>query len=213
MKITLYQDKYFYYIRKPAGIASTFGKSESFLDVLLQSKQQNIVNMFSWQKEFFGKEEEYWLLNRLDNDTSWLLYFAKTPLFKAKYKQAQSEWKIKKYYVAEVYWKFSPEKQNIDYPIWHHKFSSDRMVVIKETKLSDKIKWKLHEVETKTSLLCYDENKNTSILKISIEKWIRHQIRTHLSSIWYPIIWEKIYINKSKSNRLELYSVWLFFDF
>lgn len=208
--IIYYQDKYFYYFRKPAGIPSTFGKQKCFLDFLLESQNTEIQNILSRQKELFSKEDEYWLVNRLDNDTTGLLYFAKTPLIKQKYKQAQSEWKIQKYYIADVYGKYSPETQKISSPIWHHKFSSDRMVVILDPIQTDKIKWKkVHYVETHIEKLYYDEKLNITTLLVKISKWIRHQIRSHLSSIGFPIVWEKIYIKNKKLEKLQLFSIGL----
>lgn len=210
MQITYYQDKYFYYFRKPAGVASTFGLKKSFLDILLESQDLNIKAIMTWQKEMFDKNEEFWLLNRLDNNTSGLLYFAKTPLFKTKYKSVQQNLNIQKYYIADVYWKYLPESQKISYPIWHHKNSNDRMVVILDTKQTTKIKWnKINYVDTYIEKLYYDQENNISTLLVSISKWIRHQIRAHLSSIWYPVIWEKIYVKTKKHGHLHLYSIWM----
>jgi 23S rRNA-/tRNA-specific pseudouridylate synthase len=48
-------------------------------------------------------------------------------------------------------------------------------------------------------------------LLVTISKWIRHQIRAHLSSIWFPIVWEKIYIKKAWSEKLQLFSIWMKF--
>ena len=213
MHIIHYQDDYFYYFWKPAWIPTAFGKQKCFIDRLLESKDKEIMNIISWQKGMFTKNEEYWLVNRLDNDTSWLLYFAKTPLVKQKYKQAQKEWSVEKYYIADVYGKYLPESQKISIPIWHHKFSPDRMVVFSSkmwtNKTNKKIKWKYHKVDTYIKKLYYDKNLNITTLLVTISRWIRHQIRLHLSSIWYPIVWEKLYIkNKSKYN-LHLYSIGL----
>ena len=55
----------------------------------------------------------------------------------------------------------------------------------------------------------YDDVENISIVMLKIHKWIRHQIRVHLSSIWYPICWDELYC-KSKSQKfekLQLFSV------
>ena len=213
MKIKHYQDKYFYYFWKPEGVPSTFGKQKCFIDELLESTDKDTIAIMSWQQQIFSDNDEYGLVNRLDNDTSWLLYFAKTPLVKQQYKQAQSEWKIQKYYIADVYGNYSPESQKISSPIWHHKFSNDRMVVISDKMTTDennkKFKWKLHHVDTYIEKLYYDEKLNTTTLLVKISKWIRHQIRSHLSSIWYPIVWEKIYIKKKQIDKLHLFSIWL----
>jgi 23S rRNA-/tRNA-specific pseudouridylate synthase len=181
----------------------------------LESTDKNIIAIMSWQQEMFTREEEYWLVNRLDNDTRGLLYFAKTPSIKQRYKQAQAEGWIQKYYIADVYGKYTLETQKISSPIWHHKFSNDRMVVISDKVPTDKIsqkldkiiKWKLHYVNTYVEKLYYNEELNVTTLLVNISKWIRHQIRSHLSSIWFPIIWEKIYIKKKQVDNLHLFSV------
>ena len=210
MKLNRYEDKYFYYFRKPCGIPSTYGKEKCFLDYLIQSDDKDIKAIVESQKEYFSEQEEYGLVNRLDNDTTWLLYLAKTPLFKEKYKQAQKDWKIEKYYVADVYGKFTENEKIISYPITHHKFSTDRMVVIFNTKQTGKIDTKrIQNAKTFVQFLYYDEKENTSTLLETISKWVRHQIRAHLSSIWFPIVWEKIYINTPSKDILHLYSIWL----
>jgi len=213
MKLNRYEDKYFYYFRKPCGIPSTYGNEKCFLDYLIVSDDKNIQAIMLWQREFFSKQDEYGLVNRLDNDTTWLLYIAKTPLFKEKYKQAQKDWKIEKYYVADVYGKFPENEKFISYPITHHKFSSDRMVVISDTKQTGKIDTKrIQNAKTFVQFLYYDEKTNTSTLLVTISKWVRHQIRAHLSSIWFPIVWEKIYIKKPSNEDLHLYSIWVKID-
>lgn len=213
MKINRYEDRYFYYFRKPCGIPSTYGNQKCFLDYLNESDDKTIKSIMAWQREFFSEQDEYGLVNRLDNDTTWLLYMAKTPLFKQKFKQLQSEWKVKKYYVADVYGEMKNNEQKISYPITHHKFSSDRMVVFFDTKQTGKIdQKKLKNVQTDVKLLYYDPEKNISTLLVKISKWARHQIRAHLSSIWYPIVWEKIYIKHPSKENLHLYSIWLQID-
>ena len=213
MKINRYEDKYFYYFWKPYGIPSTFGQQKSFLDYLIESDNKNIQAIIARQREFFSEQDEYGLVNRLDNDTTWLLYMAKTPLFKDKYKQAQVDWKVEKYYVADVYGKFPENEKIISYPITHHKFSSDRMVVILDTEQTGKIDTKrIQKAITHVQVLYYDEVLNQTTLLVNISKWVRHQIRAHLSSVWFPIVWEKIYIKKPSNEKLHLYSIWVKLD-
>jgi len=210
MKLNRYEDKYFYYFRKPCGIPSTYGKEKCFLDYLIESDDKDIKEILRSQKEYFSQQDEYGLVNRLDNDTTGLLYFAKNPLFKQEYKQAQKDWKIEKYYIADVYWKFTENEKFISYPITHHKFSTDRMVVLLDTKQTGKIDIKkIQNAKTYVHFLYYDEKTNISTLLVTISKWVRHQIRAHLSSIWFPIVWEKIYIKKPSDENLHLYSVWI----
>ena len=211
-----YQDKNFYYFWKPAGLASSRWKSVSFLDLMcdenLDGDVRDIVNS---QLEFFWKEKEFWLLNRLDWPTTWLLYFAKNPRVYSKFRELQKEWKVDKFYVAEVYGNIQDwvnENWNlINFPIMHHRYNDDRMVVIHSEEDKNKWKWNMHNVETEICEYEYDEKWNRSVVLIKIHKWIRHQIRAHLSTIWYPICWDKIYC-KSKNqdfDKLQLFSVWM----
>jgi 23S rRNA-/tRNA-specific pseudouridylate synthase len=49
-----------------------------------------------------------------------------------------------------------------------------------------------------------------SVLKINIKTWRTHQIRVHLSSIGFPIIWDKVYWNKTAKNK-KMLSFWIYF--
>lgn len=209
-----YQDKNFYYFWKPAGLASSRWKSVSFLDLMCDEKHSgDIRGIVKSQLEFFWKENELWLLNRLDWPTTWLLYFAKNPRVYNKFRELQKEWKVDKFYVAEVYGNIqewvNKNGNVINYPIMHHRYNDDRMVVIHLDWDSSKWKWNLHEVETEITEIEYNEKENLSTVIVKIHKWIRHQIRAHLSSIWYPICGDKIYCKSKnqKFGKLQLFSV------
>jgi len=202
------QDKEFFYLWKKAGIASSFWKKESILDLI----EKNILdaNFCNYLKNIFFKNDEYWLLNRLDNDTIWFLYFAKNKEFYEKYKQEQKKWNITKYYYAIIDWDLPFENIEISYPIMHK--NKTKMIAIKNEKDTKKWRWKKHFVKTYIEKIYFDKKENITYLKVSIQKWIRHQIRCHLASINYPIVWDKIY-NWKKNNILKLYSVWFKLNF
>ena len=209
-----YQDKNFYYFWKPAGLASTRWKSASFLDLICdENLNNNIRDIVDSQMEFFWKEKELWLLNRLDLPTTWLLYFAKNPKIYNRFRELQQEWKIDKFYVAEVYGKIQEwidrNGNIIDYPIMHHRYNDDRMVVIRTEENKIKWKWNVHEVQTEICEVEYNEKDNLSTVVVKIHKWIRHQIRAHLSSIGYPICGDNLYCKSKNQNfdKLQLFSV------
>ena len=215
-----YQDKYFYYFRKPADLSSTRWKSVSFLDLMIDDNSNiEIRNIVESQIAFFWKEKELWLLNRLDSSTSWLLYFAKNPKVYNNFRNLQANNQVDKFYIAEVYWDIQKwidgNWAEIKYPIMHHKFADDRMIVVCKAGDEKKWKWKLHEVKTEITEVQYLSSVNRSIVLIKIHKWIRHQIRMHLSSIWFPICGDTLYC-KSKANqdfdKLQLFSVWFWIE-
>ena len=214
-----YQDKNFYYFWKPTGLASTRWKSVSFLDLMSDEKLDgNVRDIIDSQMEFFWKEKELWLLNRLDWPTTWLLYFAKNPKVYNKFRELQQEWKIDKFYVAEVYgniqeW-LDKNGNEINYPIMHHRYNDDRMVLIRTEEDKAKWKWNVHEVQTEICEVDYNEKDNLSTIIVKIHKWIRHQIRAHLSSIGYPICGDDLYCKSKNQNfdKLQLFSVGMSVD-
>ncbi len=210
-----YQDEYLYYFWKRQGLPTSYGKEISFLDLIdMELKNKNWSNLEIWEKlkQEFGKEKEYWLLNRLDNETGWLLYFAKTEEIWNNYKSLQEIWKIQKIYIADVKWNFKYENININNPIYHHRFDNEKMVVLKSEKDQNKIRGNAHELCTYVERLYYDEISNITTLKVVINKWIRHQIRVHLASIGYPIVGDKIYKKNAEPWNLHLRSIWLKID-
>lgn len=202
------QDKYFFYVWKKNEIPTSFGKQKSFLEYEIQNKNTNFAQN---QKKEFDKKQEYWLLNRIDNETSWFLYFAKNKEIYANYKKLQKENQIIKTYYAVVKWEFKKEKIFLTNPIMHK--NKTKMIVINKKTDIKKWKWKKHYVNTEITKLFYDKQNNKTYLKAKIEKWIRHQIRIHLANEECPIIWDNIY-NKEYikfNQKLQLFSVWFKF--
>lgn len=183
----------FLYFRKPANIPTTFWNQKSYLQLL--EENWHLQN----QKKYFSASQEYGLVNRLDNETSGLIFFAKNKKIYQEYKVLQKNWLVEKTYLADIKWKyFWP--QIIKYKIIHHPDKKEKMLV-KKNALAEQIYF------THVEILFYDEIKNITTLEIKIKKWIRHQIRVHLTSIWHPIIWDKIYW--SWEWNLKLFSIGL----
>ncbi len=236
MKIpAIYEVGDYFFVWKPNNIPTTFWKNKSFIEELVWlSKIVKKDLLDRVQEKFFSLVEKLgynidsFLLNRLDNDTGWLLYFAKSKEAFDKFKDLQSKEKIEKIYLCDV-WLKRPKnilnklenrlkrKDNyflIDYPIAHHKFVKEKMVVIKTEKDKNKVRWKFHYVKTLLRPLYIDNNIVT--FEVVIFKGIRHQIRAHLSSIWLSILWDKLYWvkleNQNSDDILHLRSIGLRFN-
>jgi len=217
---------------KPSALPTTFGKEICFLDILLGKNippdtdfslpnfllpyidlpdfKPELLKQITIQQQFniFGKDKELWLLNRLDNETAWFLYFAKKQEVFDKYRQFQSEGKIHKRYIAQIQWIPKESAFEIDMPIMHHKHKEDRMVFIRSPK--DELKWrsKVHHPSTIIKVLHTDKKTDISTLLVGIYKGVRHQIRVHLAGIWYPVIGDTLYGKDDKIGNLCLWSVW-----
>lgn len=198
--IQVIEKERWYWVRKPHDIPTTWWNEVCFLDVcaIKFASKDRWINLISE----FTREEERWLINRLDNETAWYVWFVKNHFFKQGYIDAQKSWKINKLYVAQISWIFEWE-HDISIPLMHHR-TLERMVCA----TWDQVKfwrWKLILAHTTISSVLCDYQKSKTWIIISIKKWTRHQIRCHCSFMWFPIIWDSIYW--LKSDYLQLYSI------
>jgi 23S rRNA-/tRNA-specific pseudouridylate synthase len=163
------------------------------------------------QKELFSSDHEYWLLNRLDTDTSWYLYFAKNITVYAEWATWQEKGLIEKIYMWCVendmtpirkypskdpwlIWDEQTKQVIINRPILHHKHLADRMIVWNTRKKIKHNRGHPQEAETKISYL----QEEPTLVTVTLRKGKRHQIRVHLATAWYPLVWDPLYGNRDK---------------
>lgn len=201
----IFSDKYFYYIWKPPHLASTLGKHESIIWCIWSEwyRRSNplIEKFYCHQTKYFNMYQEYGLCNRLDNKTGGLLYFARHPDIRNNYHHAQSEWKIKKYYVADITGKWHhADKIIIMNDIYHHPSDIRKMVIgpYNTNTLS----------HTYVQYLYYDSHLDRTTLTLQISKWHRHQIRIHLSSLGYTIVGEDLYVSSKYKKKYGISSLY-----
>lgn len=126
-----------------------------------------------------------WIVHRLDKNTSWLLVIAKNDKsMKALAKLIENR-KIKKTYLAFVCW-IIKEDWYIESYIWRDPNNRQKMTI------KDPINPKLAKSQFK--ILKYFKNKYT-LIEVDLLTWRTHQIRVHLSSIGFPIVWDETYGN------------------
>lgn len=146
-----------------------------------------------------GWVERPWIVHRLDKDTSWLIMIAKNDKMMRYLQDIIQKRNIEKYYIAIVYWIIKNKNFKIESYIGRHPTEKIKMTA------KNPINWKI--AITHWKVLEYIDNKFT-LLELKIETWRTHQIRVHLSSIWYPIIWDKVYWD-SKINKEVFEKYWL----
>jgi len=165
--------------------------------------------LLSWLRFYFSKEwkiadsdkdlkvEKIWFVHRLDKDTSWCLMIAKNVKTLNFYQKQFESRNVDKFYLAAVFWNVK-NKWKIVWPIWRSKSDRKKMAVIQD--------WK--EATTLFEPLEFFEKENITLLKVQILTWRTHQIRVHLSSIWFPIIWDSTYWNE-KINQKIAWKYWI----
>lgn len=143
--------------------------------------------------------ERPWIVHRLDKETSWLIMIAKTDKMMKHLSDTIKNREVEKYYIAIVNWKVKNRKFKIESYIWRD--PNNRLKMTTVNSVNPKI------AITYGELLEYIDNKY-SLLKIKIETGRTHQIRVHLASIGYPILWDKTYwnpkVNKELATRYQL---------
>lgn len=140
------------------------------------------------------------IIHRLDKDTSWLIMVAKTDKMMSYLASIIKDRKIWKYYLAIVNGIITYNNFKIESYIGRD--PNDRQKMTTKNPVNPKISITYGEVTD------YIDNKYT-LLKLKIETWRTHQIRVHLASIGYPIIWDKVYgnpkVNKEVATKYQLH--------
>ena len=128
--------------------------------------------------------ERPWIVHRLDKDTSGLICIAKNDAMMQHMSGIFQKRSIEKYYIAIVSWKIKDQNIHIESDIGRDPQSRIRMTT--RSPINPKY------ASTRAECIgCIDDTY--SVLKVKLETGRTHQIRVHLASIGYPIVWDSIY--------------------
>lgn len=204
------------------------------LDIIFENKDFVIINKESWINvhpvpwewwdsntlvnwllyKFKDKElpvinwvERPWIVHRLDKDTSWAIIIALNndsfKFFQELFQSKTLKWNtdFKKKYIAIVSW-IIKENWYVESYIWRDRSNRVKMTV------SNPVNPKLAKTEFKVLWYWKDKEDNITILEVDLLTWRTHQIRVHLASIWYPVVWDKVYWIAKINNFFKL-KYWL----
>jgi 23S rRNA pseudouridine1911/1915/1917 synthase len=178
----IYEDKDLFVIEKPPGIVVFFEKGEKEEDLIaILSKK------FPKLKEV-GEPPRYGAIHRLDRETSGILLVARNnesfDFFKKQFKLRN----VKKKYLALVWGRMKEDKERIETLIGRSpKDRRKQKVYLFEGPKSERKKKAISEYEV------LERFKEYTFLEVTIMTGRKHQIRTHLSYLGYPIAGDKSY--------------------
>lgn len=192
----VYEDENIAIINKNAWINShptpwEDGKTWTLVNALLYH-----IKDLAW----IGWVERPWIVHRLDKDTSGIMMIAKNDKMMLYLQETIKKRKnIWKYYLAIVSGIIKEKEFKIESFIGRHRTD--------KTKMSTKSPINPKLAISYVKVLDYIDEKY-SLVQVKLETGRTHQIRVHLSSIGYPIIWDKVYGDK-KVNEEVLKTYWL----
>jgi 23S rRNA pseudouridine1911/1915/1917 synthase len=171
-------------VDKPAGLAVHPGpgvKPPTLADSLLVAHPE-IAGL--------GEPDRPGIVHRLDKDVSGLMIVARTERGFRFFKQAFSERRIEKTYLALVWGRFEQESGTIERPI-ARSARRPRMAARSPGQAGK-------EAVTHWSVL--RRFRNATLLEVKIETGRTHQIRAHLFAIGHPLLGDPLY----KNARLKI---------
>jgi 23S rRNA pseudouridine1911/1915/1917 synthase len=195
---TLYNDNGILIIDKPPGLSVHPGagfKGDSLAEALL----------FHFDDiKLVGEEGRPGIVHRLDKDTSGVMVVARTQEMYEYLKDAFSERKIKKEYIALVSGSLKEPHGVIEVPIGKSKMDFRKyttkksdMILAKDSKTEF---WVLENLTHESESGVLDEY---SLIKVQLHTGRTHQIRVHLSSLGFPLVGDELYGGK-KAYKLGL---------
>jgi 23S rRNA pseudouridine1911/1915/1917 synthase len=188
-----YEDADIIVVDKPAGIA-THGFSGRDVDTLANRLIARWPELIS-----IGKTRwEPGLLNRLDTETSGLVLVAKNqPAFENLREQFGRRRIAKKYFA--LVWGNPSDSGSISLALAHDSTDKSRMEVVAASGAHR------HRLRSWHALTRFRKLANSglmSLLEISIETGVTHQIRVHLAAIGHPIVGDSLYASERDPTEL-----------
>jgi len=188
-KMIIFENKDYIAINKPAGLLSVESDKERESAYLYCSEYISIKN----------KKLRPYILHRIDKETSGVLCFAKSPLIQSKLKLHWNEDVSLREYYCVCKGVFEKKKDRI---VSYLKENQNNIVYITKN---------IHDKDSKIAITNYKvikENKEYSLLKVTIETGRKNQIRVQLNSINHPILGDTKYAYETESplDRLCLHA-------
>ena len=181
----IYEDKNIIVINKEAGLLTIGTEAE---------KEKTLYHLVSMYVKEENKNNNIFVIHRLDKDTSGIVMFAKNEKIKKLYQDNWNDIIIMRKYVALVEGILNKKEDTIKSYLKENKNNIVYSTKDKTGKLAI------------TNYKVIKEDKN-SLLDINIETGRKNQIRVHMKELGHPIIGDKKYGNKGDRLYLHAYKL------
>jgi 23S rRNA pseudouridine1911/1915/1917 synthase len=189
-----YEDAEIIAVDKPAGIA-THGFSARDVDTLANRIITRWPELISVGKSRW----EPGLVNRLDTETSGLVLVAKNQQAFENLREQFRRRRITKKYIALV-WAEAADSGSISLVLAHSSTDKRRMKVVAASGAN---RQRLKSWHALTRFRTLANSGQMSLLEISMETGVTHQIRVHLAAIGHPIVGDSLYAPERDPTELR----------
>jgi RluA family pseudouridine synthase len=201
----LFENEQFIIVNKPAGIAS---------QPTLTSNKETILYEISKLKQ--QPETKFFLVHRLDKDTSGLIVIAKSKQSQNYFETLFKDRKIQKKYLA-ICSGLPPQNNSsfeVNFPIKKHPNRNNTYVAImkfqQETAKNfsaSKTKSQVKEASTNFKVLNVNLKRRVTCLLCLPKTGRTHQIRVHAVSVGLPLLGDKTYAQNLLENPWKAYAL------
>lgn len=180
----LYEDDHLLIVNKPAN-----------MDTHPSNPSQNhtLANAVAFHLQMNGIKTKIRHIHRLDQDTTGAVLFAKHALAGAIMDRLLENREIKRTYLAKVHGRIKKKKGSIQEPIGRDRHHSSRRRVSPTGQ----------NAITHYEVIHYDNNTDSTLVKLQLETGRTHQIRVHMSHIKHPLLGDTLYGGDSKTAKRQ----------
>ena len=139
--------------------------------------------------------EDYFIVHRLDKDTSGLLVMAKTPTAAENLKRQFKERKVKKGYLALVHGKVAHPSGVIEAAVGRNPKETKKFAVVEGGRGA--------VTKYVVAGLVPAKKEAPTLLDVQPLTGRTHQIRVHLKSIGHPVVGDKLYASRRQQKEDE----------
>jgi 23S rRNA-/tRNA-specific pseudouridylate synthase len=145
------------------------------------------------------------LIHRIDRDTSWIIMIAKKKDILTKlWEDFKKSWKwskIKKTYLAYVFWNLPSETWTITKKLLRIEWAKNENKVQVSEKGLDAVTH--YKVIWENTIKTKEWNIIISEVEINIDTWRMHQIRVHMADLWNPVVLDDKYWDKKLNSYIK----------
>jgi 23S rRNA pseudouridine1911/1915/1917 synthase len=193
----IYEDNHIIVVEKMPNIPSQSDKTED-IDMLSMVK--------AYIKEKYNKPGNVYvgLVHRLDRPVGGIMVFAKTSKSASRLSEQVRNKDFKKKYLAVVDGKLKENQGTLEDYLYKDERNNISKVVSKEKKNS-----KLAKLDYE--VLCYNEVKDLSLIRVNLHTGRHHQIRVQLSNFGHSIFGDQKYGTRGQGKQIALWAYELTF--